>query len=914
MKKKPVFKSILIFAVLILINSVSFARIYYVSSSYTGATSNGNFTTPWKSLNDVQSNQGVLLPGDVISFKCDDVFSGTLNITKSGTNGFPITFNSYGTGSKPKFTGTGNTISYLFYLYNKNYIVFDGLEIIDPTISSTDRNILSKIQRAFGFDGTSSYNTIRNCKISLVGVGAYWVGSNNSMDHCDIGNLRMIVNDATVNNDYGANPVVISSANNRITNNYFHDCWANSFDYVYDGGAVEFYGNGSSNNFICYNTFFDCNGVVENGSGNGGLIENNEFSYNKFINNGSLFYINNSGTFLVSVSNMKFYNNVIVENAVNRVFENNLGGMSTSVSNQGIVVFKNNVFQLSTGVDVARSGQWTGGQLIHENNVYKLSNASYTNFTLNPSEITTSQTIWTNTSNTNAVLWDFTPTSNSQLINFGQNIGLTVDFVGNSIVSLPDAGVIEKQNSTPISPLTITISNSTIICNGEKSTINVSASGGTSPYNGTGIFYVNAGTYNYTVIDANGVSATTSITITEPPKINLNAFSGVISVYGGVTTITVNASGGTGTLNYQLNNGSYQTSNIFNNVAAGNYTIRVKDQNNCLDSVLITVTQPEKLNIAINASAILCRGDSSAVTVTASGGIPPYIGTGTYKVPSGNYNFSVSDSNLNVVTASITISQPDAIVVSYSYSPITVSGGSTTLTINATGGVGEYYFALGNNTYQSSNIFSNVTAGTYLISVKDGNNCINISSIQIIESQTSSPLSLTLISKLNVSCRRMSDGYIEVMATGGVQPYQYSINNGSYGISNKFYNLKAGTYTIKVKDYANNVTQITVNILDSKKRCFGKIMSGTGEISSNHDITQNFVYPNPTKDIFKLKINEWSFSEVIVDVLNSDGIIVYKTKTSPGKIIEFGNGFKPGIYFVKIIQGNNIDVLKIIKL
>jgi hypothetical protein len=78
--------------------------------------------------------------------------------------------------------------------------------------------------------------------------------------------------------------------NNTITNNYFHDCWANSYDYTYDGGAVEFYGSGSSNNFIGYNTFYDCNGVVENGSGNGGTINNNKFVYNKNSSGWGLFF------------------------------------------------------------------------------------------------------------------------------------------------------------------------------------------------------------------------------------------------------------------------------------------------------------------------------------------------------------------------------------------------------------------------------------------------------------------------------------------------------------------------------------------------------------------------------------------------------------------------------------------------
>ncbi len=751
---------------LILFGLHSMARVYYVSSSYAGTTSNGNFTTPWKSLSNVQSNMSIFLPGDSISFKSGDDFTGTLSISKSGVAGNPITFNSYGIGNKPRFIGTGSTITYLIYLYNRNYIVFDGLEITDPSISLTDRTQISKIQRVFGFDGTSSFNTIKNCTISLVGIGTYWVGSNNTMDHCDIGNLRMVVNDIGGNNDYGANPIVISSANNNITHNYFHDCWANSYDYTYDGGAVEFYGSGSSNNFIGYNTFYDCNGVVENGSGNGGLIENNQFAYNKFINNGSLFYINNGGSFVVTVSNMMFYNNVIIENTNNRLLESNMGSMSTSVATQGIVVFKNNVFQLSTGVDVVRSTQWNNGQLIHENNVYKLSNNSITNFTLNASEITTTQNIWNNTTSNNILDWDLMPTSTSLLINWGQSLGFTNDYVGNSITGLPDAGILEyKQNNTAISPLNISIKAGNILCNGSTTDITVKATGGTPPYLGTGTFNVSAGTYYYTVIDSTGSSINASVTINQPAAILINTAVNSNNT-NGTTTITTNATGGTGNYLYAINNGIYQTSNIFSGLLAGTYSIYVKDSLGCTAKTDVTINQP-------------------------------------------------------------------------------------ILTL----------------------------------------------------------LSLQVVTVKNVSCKNRTDGYIEVMASGGVSPYNYKIGNGIYSSQNIFSNLSPGMYTITVKDINNNTTSITVTIRNSKKTCsttFGK--------TSSSEFENIIIYPNPSNQNFNVGFLGKNEEVITLQVIDLFGKKIYETRKTANQNIEFGSEFRPGMYIVKIIQGENEYSNKIVKL
>ena len=422
-------------------------RVFYVSSSYTGSVSNGSFSNPWNSLSDVQNAITSILPGDSILFKRGDKFNGSLAISVSGTSTNKIVFASYGSGADPLFWGTGNKLPNLFSVGNQSYIVFYGLKICDTTISSTDRTIVSRIQTAFGFDAGSSNNIIRKCTLDRVGIGAFFAknSSYNMMDSCDIGNLRMVINDNTnSNNDYGANPTVISGYNNTITHNFFHDCWANSYDYGYDGGAVEFYGSGANNNFIAYNTFYDCNNAVENGSGNGGTILNNTFAYNKFINNGGVYYINNSGTYAVAVSNMAFYNNVFIQTTPSRVGTNTLGAMSSSSSNQGIVIFKNNIFYVTTGTDVVRANQWNSGQLVHQNNIYNLSNGSVINLTLSSSEFLVTDNIWTNTNNPNPLYWNYTPIDNSLAINFGQNLGYDLDYVGNLILGLPDAGVIEN--------------------------------------------------------------------------------------------------------------------------------------------------------------------------------------------------------------------------------------------------------------------------------------------------------------------------------------------------------------------------------------------------------------------------------------------------------------------------------------
>jgi hypothetical protein len=450
-------KKLILLLTLLTIIFTAQARKFYVSNSgndsYT-TTQAQNELTPWVTLSKVQSSLSTLTVGDSILFKRGDKFSGTLNIqSKTG-----LFFGSYGTGDKPLFWGTGTTISALFRVRTCTSMVFRGLSVSDTTISPTDRTVQAKIQNVFVIEASSTGVTVKDITMDRIGYGVYMTRTSpgQTVDSCDIGNLRMIRNTPTSVNpddDYGGVPVQISGRNNTITNNYFHDCWAQSFDYGRDGGGVEFFEEGDTimNNIVAYNTFYDCNGVFEHGSNNDGIannpIMNNKIYYNKIINNNSVVYINNSGQYRTKVRNLQFYNNVIVQTLPNNNPVGSSGimfSMATSDTATGIIVLRNNILQVSGGLPITRSGQFTGTNLTHTNNIYKLSNGSVSNFILNSTEISTQNNIWVNTTSTNPLEWDYNLADGSQAINTGTNVGLIRDISGNPIYQNPDMGILEK--------------------------------------------------------------------------------------------------------------------------------------------------------------------------------------------------------------------------------------------------------------------------------------------------------------------------------------------------------------------------------------------------------------------------------------------------------------------------------------
>src|SRR6266404_2979963 len=140
-------------------------------------------------------------------------------------------------------------------------------------------------------------------------------------------------------------------------------------------------------------------------------------------------------------------------------------------------------------------------------------------------------------------------------------------------------------------------------------TVTVSASGGTAPYTGTGTFTRSAGTYSFTVTDANSCTATTTGNITQPSAITASASPTNPLCSGGTGSITVTASGGTGTLSYSKDGTNFQASNVFSGLAAGSYNITVKDANGCTTTTgATTITIPTAVNASFSATPVSSPG------------------------------------------------------------------------------------------------------------------------------------------------------------------------------------------------------------------------------------------------------------------------------------------------------------------
>jgi hypothetical protein len=418
--------------------------------------------TPWKTINKLNSFFANLKPGDSVLFKTGETFTGNIVGTQSGTQAAPIVISAYGTSKiQPVFEYNllnGSVDSRgrnIIYIANSKYVVIDGIRFTDPTIDSLNHSITANVGIAINIDASASYITLKNLNISLIGVGVLLNANNCAIQHCTIQNMRMVVNTPTnINNndDFGANGIVVGGSSNTISNCYFKDLWAVSYDYGYDGGAIEVYGSLVNQNSVLYNTAINCNGFMELGSGNGGVASNNLVAYNLLINNGLVFVLHTNGVFGLGITNLQLFNNDIVETVQQFTKPPYLLDCPTSLP-ANIINMRNNIFWINTNVSVVLSNGPLSvpGPITHLNNIYHL-NSGVLGFSINSSEvIVDSQTaIFNNTASANPALWDYSLLPKSIAIDFGKTVGLTNDFNGTLLSkggSFPDAGMLEYISS-----------------------------------------------------------------------------------------------------------------------------------------------------------------------------------------------------------------------------------------------------------------------------------------------------------------------------------------------------------------------------------------------------------------------------------------------------------------------------------
>ena len=415
-----------------------------------------------------------------------------------------------------------------------------------------------------------------------------------------------------------------------------------------------------------------------------------------------------------------------------------------------------------------------------------------------------------------------------------------------------------------------------------------------TPTSTTATFDLTApGTYNFRVTDnATGCYVEEAHSIAPFDLIDVVATATAPAVcFGDAGTLEINVTGYTGTYDYEvfLSDGSVTgitgSGNTTTNplsitdpaLVGGNYYVRVTQTANPLcveDSNIITILSPSTVLAVVpqEAANVTCTNDQGEILVAPTGGYAPYdiILTNTTTaqvynangVPShvftglsaGTFDVQITDANGCIINEPIVLVQPTPITADIDATPTTlVCYGDTNATvtaINVLNGEGVYQYQL--NIYdstgttivttsgaQSTPAFNGLGAGIYSITVSDGWSC-DVETIQVTISEPTEVMA-SLIQVSALTCNNLAE--IELSATGGNGPYEYSTDGINYfamsGGNTHDFNVSDGVYQYFVRDsfgceaqISNQVTvdmvpPLTIDIDDS-----AAMINCTGEASA----------------------------------------------------------------------------------
>jgi gliding motility-associated-like protein len=321
--------------------------------------------------------------------------------------------------------------------------------------------------------------------------------------------------------------------------------------------------------------------------------------------------------------------------------------------------------------------------------------------------------------------------------------------------------VINAQPTTPTAPVLGTVTQPTCteatgsvaISGLPAGTWTITASPGGATQNGSGTTAtftgLSAGTYTFTVTNADGCTSTVSSTsavinpqpatptapitgtITQPTCLTPTGTIELSGLPAGSWTVTATPGGAT------LNGST--TSATFTGLAPGtNYTFTVTNNDGCTSSA------------------------SSSVAINTVPGAPTAPTAGT-----------VTQPTCAVPTGTIEVAAP----------------------LGA-----QYTYSIDGTTFQAGTTFSGLAPGAYTITVLDNTSgCSSVSASTVTIDPVANAPVVTLVSSTSVTCNGDSDGALEISISGGQAPYAITWDP-NVGNSTSVDNLAAGSYTVNIID------------------------------------------------------------------------------------------------------------------
>ncbi|HQG76595.1 MAG TPA: PKD domain-containing protein [Bacteroidales bacterium] len=329
------------------------------------------------------------------------------------------------------------------------------------------------------------------------------------------------------------------------------------------------------------------------------------------------------------------------------------------------------------------------------------------------------------------------------------------------------------------------------------------------------------------------LSGQATINVNQPPSLTLTGTDLIChNVPTGAVDLTI--TGGTSPfgISWTGPNGFTSTAEDISGLNEGYYAVTVSDSKGCHATANITIMQPRPLYAAVDRTNVTCYGaDDGTITISGSDG-----GSGFYEysidggiawsndvtytgLAPGTYVVMIRDlvnpTCMLTLNPGLQITGPPILSGTVGKTDITCHGSHDgTITIsNPAGGYGTYQYSHNGGTdWQDSPLFTNLSAGSYSMVIRDRANPLCRMDLGPVVINEPDALAAT-VNSTDATCFGANNGTITISgATGGYGVYEYSINGGaSWQASNTFPNLAPGTYNVRMHDRANPACMIIIN-------------------------------------------------------------------------------------------------------
>lgn len=438
--------------------------------------------------------------------------------------------------------------------------------------------------------------------------------------------------------------------------------------------------------------------------------------------------------------------------------------------------------------------------------------------------------------------------------------------------------------------------------------VSLQATGGVGPYtykwsnnNVTtqNITNVAAGNYTVTVTDSQNTTVTGSALVPALAEIKIARTITDVNVPGGSNgAISLTVTGGKPGYTYKWSNNSTGTN--LSNLLVGEYCVTVTDlvgctATGCFKVELVTIP----LSVANDITSNKCNGDvTGVVRLQVNGGVAPYVlafnngqpenlNQGAFErknLAAGTYTYKVTDSRNTVFDGSVTITQPEPLLISsFAVRHDSEDPGCTgSIALSITGGTPGYQVS-----WNSPNVgfqIINLCEGNFIPSVIDANGC----------RKTFEPIALTTFSLSaaikNTSCPDDEDGGVNITVLGGAAPYRYawlSARGDTISKTEDLGSVAAGTYRLVIRENSGLrlEKQYTVTTASKLTANVQILSSFNGFAVSCANAKDGSVRATGANGSGPTYVYEWSQNGNLVastNVLNNVGVGIYNVLVTDG--------------------------------